>query len=126
MGDENYTNVLVYEGDALLAQATRIRVRRQTGSQPVATIALGHAGESPGVSMCEIEVSSAVPMSGFEVDAGTFMATLKRAKLTFYAGGQKLTSRGQMVDDSLEYSVGQAASYDFSFRGKFGQWEKVT
>lgn len=125
MADENYTNVLVYLDDALLAQATRVRVRRSSGSSQVATMALGYAGESPGVSMCEIDVSNAMPINDIEFDPGTFIETLKRSKITLYASGKKLSSRGQIHEDSVEYAVNSPANLDFSFRGKFGRWEGV-
>ena len=71
-----YTNAFVTLNNAILSQEASVSIRRTTGSQVVGTVPLGYAGESPGMSMCEIDIESAVPIAGFEYDPATVMLGL--------------------------------------------------
>jgi hypothetical protein len=118
-----YTNALVYIDDALLSQESRVTVRRMSGSNPVDTTALGYAGESPGSPRVEIDVTNAVPSADFEFNPGQFMKLLRQCKVTIFAAGKQLTSKGQIFTDNFSHSVNAETTLEFQFRGGFADWQ---
>jgi len=118
-----FTTALVYIEDALLSMEARVTVRRTSGSNPVITSALGYAGESPGAPMTEIDVTNAVPSSDFEFDPGRFMRLLKLSKVTIFAAGKQLTTRGQIHEDNFSAAANSESTLEFRFRGQFAEWQ---
>ncbi len=119
-----YTLAFVLVDGMLLAQEGSVTVSRSTNSQPVNTVALGYAGESPGASMVEITVKNAVPSADFEMNPGKYMKAMKEVEIGVLGpGGKQLTARGFIISDSFEHSVGSESSLSFQFRGKFKDWE---
>jgi hypothetical protein len=114
----------------LLAQEASMTFSRKTNSQAVLTVALGYAGESPGAPMCEVEVTSAVPSAGYEVDPGSFMGStgddttsgLVVVKFSLFVAGQKLAFKGFIIEDSFSHAVNTEAKLHFKARGEFALW----
>lgn len=122
MASALYTNAVVYLDGAILAEAQSIKVDRETGSQETNTIVKGWAGVTPGASKTKVSVENAVPSADFEVDPGRFMKTNKEVELTIFCAGRTLTSKGVILSDSFNYSVGQDAKLSFEFVGPYAEW----
>jgi hypothetical protein len=108
---------------ALLTEEASVQVTRATNSQAVNTVAKGYAGESPGASSIEIQVTNAVPAADFELNAGRFMASMKSVEIGVVAAGKQLKAVGFIIHDSFKHSVNSESNYDFTFRGGFQDFE---
>lgn len=118
-----YTLAYVTVGGALLTEEASVSVTRRTNSQQVTTVAKGYAGESPGAPNCEIQVTNAVPAADFELDPGPFMKSLQVVEIGLIAAGKQITVKGFIVEDTFKHSVNAESTLDFSFRGRFPDWE---
>lgn len=119
-----YAQAGVIIDGAFLTQESSVTVARSTNSQPVNTVPLGYAGESPGAPMVEITVRNAVPSADFELNPGKFMKTLKEVEIGILGpGGKQLTARGFIISDNFQHAVNSESSLEFSFRGKMKDWE---
>lgn len=119
-----YALAYVLVDGGILTQEGSVTVNRSTNSQPVSTVALGYAGESPGAAMVEINVRNAVPSADFEMDPGKYMKSLKEVEIGILGpGGKQLTARGFIISDTFEHSVNAESSLSFQFRGKMKGWE---
>ncbi len=107
----------------LLTEEASIGVQRTTGSQAVATVAKGYAGESPGAGMVEIDVTNAVPAADFEYDAGAVMESLQAVEIGVHYGGRLMVAKGFIISDSFKHSVNSESIYEFRFRGAFAKNE---
>jgi hypothetical protein len=122
MGTEVYALSFATIEGALLSQAGSIAFQRQTGSQPVLTLALGYAGESPGAAMVSGNVACHVPSADFEFNADAFMESLNAVEIGFLIGASRtLVFKGFIIEDSLKQSVNSPIEYDFQFRGSFAR-----
>ncbi len=102
---------------SLFVEEIEIDVTRTTNSQPVATVAKGYAGESPGAGMTEIDVQNAIPSGGFEFDAGPNMASLIPVDVQVLGpGGTALKGKAFIISDSIRHGVNQEARYSFRCR----------
>jgi hypothetical protein len=123
----------IYIGSKLLAQEGSLSVSRKTNSQAIMTVANGYSGESPGAPMCEVEVTSAVPAAGFELDPGDYMgaepeastvvAALRVVSFTIHAAGKLLQFKGFIIEDSFSHAVNSEAKLNFKARGEFALWQ---
>lgn len=122
----------VYINSLFLAQEASMSVSRKTNSQAVLTVALGYAGESPGAPMCEVEVTSAVPSAGFELDPGQFMGDgspggqqfgLVPVQFTLFVAAKTLIFNGFIIEDDFSHAVNSEAKLRFRARGNFSLWQ---
>src|SRR6266404_659968 len=97
---------ITFEG-SLLAQEASCSIRRTTGSQPVGTVALGYAGESPGMAMCEIEIESAVPIAALEIDPTKVMQGLIPVEIGVVMAGKVAKSKGFIHEDDYRHALNQ-------------------
>ncbi len=122
-GLQLYSLAYVLVDGAILTEEASVTVNRATNSQAVNTVAKGYAGESPGAASVEIQVSSAVPSSDFELNPGRFMKALKDVEIGVLVAGKQLTARGFIISDSFKHSVNAESMLDFTFRGSFADYE---
>lgn len=119
-----YALAYVLVEGAILTQEGSVTVNRSTNSQPVSTVANGYSGESPGAPMVQIQVKNAVPSADFEMNPGRYMKGLKEVEIGVLGpGGKQLTARGFIIEDTFSHAVNSESSLDFTFRGKFKDWE---
>ena len=123
MAQQTYSKVTCYWNGNQLQQETEVTIKRSSGSQPVKTVSGGYAGESPGSPMCEITVTSAVPMIAMEFDPGGVIQNLTPGQLTLFCAGKTLTTGGQIFEDNLTHGVDTAAKQSFSLRAPMAQWQ---
>jgi hypothetical protein len=123
--DVQYAIVLSGINSALLAQERAITIHRSNNAQPVATVALGYAGDSPGAGMVDITVENALPQEGLEFDAGPVMAAVGTVEFYVYLPGAppQLKCTAFVYEDTLRHGVNTPASYSFRCRAPLEQWE---
>lgn len=107
----------------LLSEHAQASVRRQSGSNPVHTMAKGYAGETPGSKMIEFDVTNAVPAADFELDAGDWMIANKPVEFGVLVAGRQIRFMGFIISDTLRQGVNQEATYEFTARGQFAEYE---
>lgn len=112
-----YSLMYVLAEGQLLSQHGSATLSRSTNSQPVNTVALGYAGESPGAPMVEFDCECAVPATGFERQWGPEMAALIPAEIGVLMAGQQIRMKGFIISDTFAHSVNSEAKYSFKFRG---------
>jgi len=121
---QTYTKATIYLNSNQLTQETSVTIKRESGSQPVKTVALGYAGESPGSGMTMISVSNAVPTADFEVNPGLFFVKADiPVEISIFAAGKTLTVKGSIFSDNFSHAVDGASKLDFEFRGGPADWE---
>lgn len=112
-----YTLIFAVADGVLLAEEISIDVTRTTNSQPVATVAKGYAGESPGAAMMEVDVTNAIPSGGFEFDMGKKIAGLIPLNVQVLGpGGTSARGQAFVYSDSIRHGVNQEAQYSFRAR----------
>lgn len=120
----------IYINGQQAMQEASMTFSRKTNSQAVLTVALGYSGESPGAPMCEVNVTSAVPSAGFEIDPGAFMgntgggaqSALQPVKFALFVAGKKLQFNGFITEDDFSHAVNSEAKLSFKARGEFALW----
>lgn len=118
-----YTRALVTWNGRLLAEEATVTVKRDTKAQIVDTVAKGFAGVSPGAMMTSIDVDSAVPSAGFELNPGPFMLSLQSGEIGIIAAGTQLTCTGFIISDSFNHAVNSESKLSFSFVGVPADWK---
>lgn len=118
-----YTLAYVLWKGRIMAEEGSVSLDRTTGSQEVKTTAKGYAGESPGAAMVQMQVTSAVPASAFDVDPGEQMENLEEVEVGLLAAGKTLVAKGYIISDSFKHSVDNPSSHEFTFRGAFVKWK---
>lgn len=123
MNYQLYSPVYATANNALLLQELSFTMSRTSNSQPVSTVALGLAGESPGAPMVEIDIDNAIPAAGIEFDAGPFIASLAPVEIACIGpGGKRCKVKGAIIKDSIKHSVNTAGAYSFTMRAPMAQF----
>lgn len=118
-----YTLLYATIGNSLLQQEQSIDLKRIGGGQIVGTVPLGFAGISPGMSVCQINITLAVPAAGFEFDAGQTIQGYVLTELGIVGpGGKTATTKGFIMEDDLKHAMNQESSYTMTFTGSFPQF----
>lgn len=109
-----------------IAQESSMTIDSTTGSQPVKTVQLGYAGESPGSAMTEISVDTAIPASGFEFDPTQLMAGLSSCKFVINGANSLLQFEGFIISSTLSHGVDSEAKLSFKARGGFSSFQALS
>lgn len=109
-----YSILLAVVGGTLLAEEQEIDWSRTANAQQVATVLKGFAGLSPGASMTEVDINSAMPQGGFEFDAGPYIDSLTPIPVQVIGpGGKAMKGDAFIIQDSGRHGVNQQARYSF-------------
>lgn len=108
-----------------LAEASSISLDFSTNSNPVNTLGNGYGGESPGASMCEISVDSAIPEVGFEFDPTQFMANLSKVKFLTVLANSLQQFDGFIITVNVTTAVNSEAKLSFKARGSFNKFQSI-
>jgi hypothetical protein len=119
---QTYTKVTVYYNGALLTEEASVKVMRNSGLNPVSSVAKGFCGFSKGAAHLEIDVTTNVPDAGFEQDVGADMDQGNTVEITILAAGKTLTSVGFVQSDDLDHATDSASKLNFKFYGEFSTW----
>ena len=121
---QQYTLLFVSAAGPILTQEQDITIRRMSNGQPVSTVVLGYAGDSPGAAMCEIDVTNAIPSLGFEFDPSVPIQSLTPIPLYVYGpGGKILKTTAIIFEDTTSHGVNKQAQISFKARAAFQPWE---
>jgi hypothetical protein len=119
-----YSLLYAVVNGALLTEEANLSVQRTSGSNPVKTVAKGYAGEAPGASMVQIEVTNAIPASDFEIYTGPYISQLQVVEMGIVGpSGKMLKAKGFIVEDSFKHAVDTESTFSFTFRGQFADWQ---
>lgn len=110
---------IIYRGRPSL-EARSIGVKGDSGNKDVITLLKGRAGHTPGPFMATLDVKSAVPSTGPEVDWFLVCASGEEVELGFKIAGNTYNFRGDVRDVSWSTeSEGSPNGIDFTFHGTF-------
>jgi hypothetical protein len=123
MSTQLYSQVYVLINGKLLMEHANVSVNRDSGAQVVTTVGRGFAGVSLGAPQLTISVDNAIPISGFEFDAGQHIQTLEVVEIGLLCAGLALSSKGFILKDSIKHAVNQESGYSFEFIGDFSEFE---
>lgn len=119
-----YTLLYATVENALLAEEQSIDMKRIGGGQIVGTVAKRFAGISPGMSLCQITITSAVPVGGFEYDPGQVIDGYVPVEVGIVGpGGKTGKSKGFIMEDEIKHAMNQESSHTMMFTGPFPQFE---
>lgn len=123
-GTDVYALTFVSIEGAILAQAGSLSFQRQSGSQPVLTLAIGYAGESPGAAMVSGNIQMHVPVDDFEFQADAYIESLEPVEIGFQVGlTRTCVFKGFIIEDSLKQSVNSPLDYECQFRARFSRFQ---
>lgn len=131
MAQGEYTNAAIDIEGLRLLQAETIEIDFQSNAVDQNTLALGHAGKSPGPKKVMVKVTSAVPTDGFEYDPTPAIMALNATAFSVYMCGTNnrysrvATARGTVVQATFKKGTGQNASIDFTIEAPFTTWQAI-
>lgn len=117
-----YSNAEIYFNGSKLAEASSVKIARDSKASVVETIGRGFAGITPGAKMITISVTNAVPSGDFELNPGRYVGQNIVGELTVFAAGRTLTSKGFLISDSFSYATNAQSELGFEFVGEFADW----
>lgn len=123
MSTQLYTMVYVLINGKIMMEEASVTLNRDSGAQPVHTVGRGFAGVSLGAPQLTATIENAIPLSGFEYDAGQAIETLDVVELGLLCAGLALSTKGFVLKDSVRHGVGQQSGYSFEFIGDFKQFQ---
>ncbi len=123
MANKIYTSAALYINNQLLSEAIDLTINFNGNHQRVSTMARGFAGMSKGAPVLEISCNNATPEAGFEFDPSIYINNVQEIKITVFAAGQTLTTKGFIESGSFTKGVDSAASLSMSFVGPPAIWE---
>jgi hypothetical protein len=120
---QNFALFKIFINSSQMAMASSYSLKRMSNSQPVETLALQYAGESPGAARCECSITVHVPSADFELNPGKFIIKGQSVQLDIvHPNGKTMTSKGFIIDDNLDQAVNSAVKLVFNFRGGFSDF----
>lgn len=127
MAQELYALAFVEIDGALQLEEADVTVNRDPKLLPQYTVAKRLAGVSPGAGEMMIDVSSAVPVGGFEFDPGSKFTDSgpKLVQIRIVAGSQSLTTDGWITKDNFRHGVNKEATINFSAICEMAQWQPL-
>lgn len=117
MALQKFEKGAVFIDGVLVAMATSCSLDHDPKLNPIETMQLGFAGVSPGSEMTTLELASAVPVAGMEIDFLDKMQSIKVVEVTLFAHSQKTTFKGFVSKCSQKYGTNQAAEFSITMIG---------
>lgn len=114
MALQDYTKADIFLNGVLIAEATGITVNHRPGKNPVNTMNKGFAGFSPGSASMEVQIESAVPRVGTDMDFVALAYGNTTVDIVFFGRSKKMKSKGQVTDASERYGTDQPASFSLT------------
>lgn len=117
-----YTLFTCYFNGSLLAEEGQVSVDVDSKAQEVNTVAKGFAGLSPGAAKVTIQIDSAIPAAGFELNPGRFVRTLQPGEMTIFGANVQLTVKGFITKYSVSHSVNNESKLSLTFEAEPGDF----
>lgn len=115
-----YDQIYVYINGQLLAEAISVQTAIESDDQKVLTLAKGFGGITPSPDVRTAKVENAVPSAGFEFDFEKAKRDRAVVELRLQSGatGKTMTSKGFLMNVSIDAGVGKVLSVSFDFSGE--------
>lgn len=119
-----YTLLYATINSALLLEEQSCDMKRIGGGQIVGTVAKRFAGISPGMSIAQITITSAIPAAGFEYDPGDSIDGYLPIDYAIVGpGGKSAKGTGFIMEDEVKHAMNQESSHTMMITGSFPKWE---
>lgn len=97
----------------LVAQAVKFSVEFDTQNQPVVTLNDGFSGITPGAGVCKVNIESAIPRTGFEIDWHKWAKDRTMVEITGSRGSSTISVKGFIAKVGEQHGVdGSTSSID--------------
>lgn len=106
-----------YRGVPVL-QSGSVELDAQTDNKDVNTLLLGRAGHSRGARKVQIQVESAIPQTGMEIDWVGIANAQTEIPLSFTIANKTWNCVGDVRDTRIRSTVNDANSVSFTFHGR--------
>jgi len=107
---------VLYRGRPVL-QASSAELDIETDNKDVVTLRLGRAGHSPGPRKIALNVSSAIPETGLEVDWVGLANAQAEVQLGFRIANKQYEFTGDIRTAKITTSTEQANGVSFTYHG---------
>jgi hypothetical protein len=118
-----YSSCEVFINGTLLAEEASVSVKKNSGLNPVMTVANGFAGMTPGASTQEVTIESAVPSADFEFSPDGFMLVGEVVDLRVVMANRETNCKGFLVDASYTHGVNDASKLSMTLMTRFAEFE---
>lgn len=126
MALEEYALAYVEIDGVLQLEEADVTINRDPKLLPQYTVAKRFAGVSPGAGEMMVDVSSAVPVGGFETDPGKyFVDGPKKVQIRIVVGQISLTTDGFITKDNFRHGVNKEATINFSGMFEMSAWQPL-
>lgn len=121
-----YAQIKIYANGSLLVEEASVTMKRSSNAQMIKTVAKGFAGVSKGAPMTTVQISSAVPSAGYELDPTVYINSNNIIQFTLVLGeGLQATMNGFITDDDSTHAVDTPSKLDISFVTGPVVWEQI-
>ncbi len=105
MATDRYSNAFVTVNGRLLAEEASVTLTKNSGLNPVFTVAKGFAGMSQGAGTLEIDIESAVPSADFEFAPDAFIKSGSVIEVGVIMANRQTVAKGFIMSASYSHSV---------------------
>lgn len=109
---------VVLYGSRPVLYAQTVSFQASSNDKAVNTIVLGLAGHSDGPEMVKVDVESAVPAAGLEVDWAALSLSHTTIDLAFKGPSRTYQVRGRVLTADLKSSAESPTTMSMSFEGR--------
>ena len=123
MSVQLYSNAFVTINGSLLTEEASVTVTKNSGLNPVMTVAKGFAGMSQGAATAEIDVDNAVPSADFEFNPDKFMRSGSTVEVGVIMAGRQTVFVGFITTATYSHSVNAESKLSFKITAGFENFE---
>lgn len=123
MSVQIYSNALVTVNGRLLTEEASVTITKNSGLNPVMTVAKGFAGMSQGAGTAEVDVDNAVPSADFEFNPDPFMKAGATVEVGILMAGRQTVFVGFITSATYAHSVNQESKLSFKIMCGFEVFE---
>lgn len=118
-----YSGCQVFINAALLTEEASVSVEKNSGLNPVFTVALGLAGASQGAATASVTIESAVPSADFEFNPDGYMLVGEVVELRVVMANRETNCKGFIMSASYGHSVNDASKLSMTLLCRFSEFE---
>jgi hypothetical protein len=113
MATDRYSNAFVTIDGRLLAEEASVSIQKNSGLNPVFTVAKGFAGMSQGAGTMEISIENAVPSADFEFNPDEYLKAGAVVEVGVVMANRQTVAKGFILEASYSHSVNQESKLSF-------------
>lgn len=118
-----YSSAYVLVNGRLLSEEVSVSIKKNSGLNPVFTVAKGLAGFSQGAQTAEITVDNAVPSADFEMNPDDFMKAGAIVEIGVVMANRQSVFKGAIMEADYSHGVNAESKMSFRFMAGFEAWE---